>query len=115
MYDVAQKAIFYEATEGYKYTIYYPNQGSDLNGFSDLRIRVQGKDYYYHPANAYMTIKGQLTKKADGSPYAGTEDITLINNGILYLFSKLTFRIGGRDVEDVDAPGQTTSLIRIKR
>ena len=111
MYNVAQKAVFDESTEGYKYTIYYPNQGSDLNGFSDLRIHVQGKDYYYHPANAYLTIKGQLVQKANGEPYAGTEDITMINNGILYLFSKLTFRIGGRDVEDVDAPGQTTSMI----
>ena len=111
MYEVTQKAVFDESTEAYKYTIFYPNQGSDLNGFSDLRIHVQGKDYHYHVANAYIVINGQLKHATGSGTYAGTEDIAIINNGPLYLFSKMTFRIAGRDIESVDFPGQTTSMI----
>ena len=66
MYEITKKGVFDTSTEAYRYMMYYPTQGSDLNGFSDLRINIIGKDYHYHAANAYLTIKGDLVKKADG-------------------------------------------------
>lgn len=47
IYQLTRKAVFDNSTESYKYTMFYPTQGSDLNGFSDLRINMQGKDYFY--------------------------------------------------------------------
>ena len=83
-----------------------------MNGFSDLRIAIQGKDYFYHPTNAYLTIKGDLLKKAgDDVRYTGAELITLVNLAPLFLFSKMTLRIGGRDIESIDNVGQTVSTI----
>ena len=109
MYEITRKAVFDRSTESYIYHVPSPTRGSDLNGFSDLRITMQGKDYYYHPTNGYLTIKGDLFKKAGADVrYAGTEAIALVNLAPLFLFSKMTLRIGGRDVESVDNPGQTT-------
>ena len=112
MYDITKPAVFDRSTESYKYTMYYPTQGSDLNGFSDLRISIQGRDYFYHPSNAYLTIKGDLFKKeGDDVRYGGTELIAMVNLAPLFLFSKMTLRIGGRDVESVDNVGHTVSAI----
>ena len=73
-------AVFDRSTESYKHTMYYPTQGSDLNGFSDLRIAKQGKDYFYHPTKAYLTIKGDLFKK-DGADlrYTSNESLPVIS------------------------------------
>ena len=109
MYDVTEKAVFDNSTESYEYNIYYPSLGSDLNGFSDLRIHVQGRDYFYHPSNAYLTIKGQLLQHT-GTEFTGTEEIALINNAPLFLFSKMTYRVGGRDIEIIENVGQTSSM-----
>ena len=112
VYALTEKAKFDETTENIKYVVYFPSQGSDINGYTDLRIHISGKEYYYLPSEAYLTLRGVLKKStAAGGEYAGTEDIVLTNLAPLFLFSKLTWRIGDRDVETVENPGQTISML----
>ena len=112
VYALTEKAKFDETTENLKYVVYFPSQGSDINGYTDLRIHISGKEYYYLPSEAYLTLKGVLKKAdANGSKYTGTEDIVMTNLSPLYLFSKLTWRIGDRDLEVVENPGQSISML----
>ena len=114
VYALTEKAKFDETTENIKYVVYFPSQGSDINGYTDLRIHISGKEYYYLPSQAYLTLRGVLKKGSStngGDKYSGTEDIVMINFAPLFLFSKLTWRIGDRDVETVDNPGQTISML----
>ena len=60
----------------------------------------------------FSSQKGDLFKKAGADVrYAGTEAIALVNLAPLFLFSKMTLRIGGRNDESVDNVGQTISSI----
>ena len=117
VYALTEKAKFDETTENIKYVVYFPSQGSDINGYTDLRIHVTGKEYYYLPSEAYLTLRGVLKKSTTATngggddKYAGTENIVMTNFAPLFLFSKLTWRIGDRDVETVDNPGQTISML----
>ena len=110
MFEVTKKVTYDYSMESYDYNIYYPSLGSDLNSYSDIRIHVQGRDHVYHPCNSYLTVQGQLVKNSGGTAYGGTEEIALINNAPLYLFSKMAYRIDGRDVEVRENLGQTSSL-----
>ncbi len=110
-YAVTDKPKFDESTENFQYVVFYPTQGSDINGFSDLRIHICGKEYWYFPSEAYLTIKGVLKKNADDTSYTGDELISMCNFGPLFLFSKLTYRIGDRDIESIDNPGQILSMM----
>ena len=115
VYALTEKAKFDETTENIRHVVYYPSHGSDINGYTDLRIHITGKEYYYLSSEAYLTIRGVLKKKTASAggddKYAGTEDIVMTNLAPLFLFSKLTWRIGDRDVETVENPGQTISML----
>ena len=111
VYEITEKAKFDTSTENSQYVIYYPSSGSDLNQFTDLRIHICGRDNYYLPHQAYLTFKGVLKKKAADTAFVGTEEITLANLAPLFLFSKIAWRIGDRDLETIDHPGQSISML----
>ena len=119
VYALTEKAKFDETTENIQYVTYFPSQGSDINGYTDLRIYISGKEYYYLPSQAYLTLRGVLKKAGTsvangdkgGEKFTGNEDIVMVNFAPLFLFQKLSWRIGDRDVETVDNPGQTVSML----
>ena len=111
VYALTERAKHDKTTENIKYVVYFPSHGSDINGYTDLRIHVTGKEHYYLPSNAYLTIKGVLKNKKTDANYVGSEEIVMTNLAPLFLFSKMTWRIGDRDVETVQNPGQTISML----
>ena len=57
-----------------------------------------------------MLIESEVLK-ADNARYAGADLIALINNGLLYLSSSLKLTLAGQEVEHVNYPGHSTSLL----
>ena len=77
----------------YEYKEYNPIVGTDLNRGS-IVLTIESQDIYTHPAESFLIIEGQLLKRALNAgrddPYDDDGDIvTLINNGIMYLFSDI--------------------------
>ena len=72
----------------YEYKEYNPIAGNagDLNRGS-IVIVIEAQDIYTHPAESFLIVEGELLKKADDTRYANDNAITIINNGIMYLFS----------------------------
>jgi len=58
---------------------------------SEIVIDIQSQDLFTHPGESYLLFEGRLTKD-DGSPYANTDAVALTNNGIMYLFSNISYR-----------------------
>ena len=96
----------------YEYKEYNPIAGKtgDLNRGS-IVIVIEAQDIYTHPAESFLIVEGKLVKKADGSVYDADTLITLINNGIMYLFSDVRYHLASHEIEVFQNPGHATTIL----
>ena len=62
------------------------------------------------PSEAYILVEGRLLK-ANGTSYEDADNITLVNNGIMHLFSQISYQLSNQDVETIFQPGQATTML----
>ena len=97
----------------YEYKEYNPIAGTaaELNRGS-IVIVIEAQDIYTHPAESFLVIEGELIKKADNSAYDSDNDvITLINNGMMYLFSDVRYHLASHEIEVLQNPGHATTML----
>ena len=94
----------------YEYKEYNPIAGAPLNRGS-IVITIESQDIYTHPAESYLIVEGKLVKNADGSVYDADTLITLINNGIMYLFSDVRYHLASHEIEVLQNPGHATTIL----
>ena len=101
----------------YEYKEYNPIAGKagDLNRGS-IVIVIEAQDIYTHPAESFLIIEGELIKGARGLNGAivryGDNDLaTLINNGIMYLFSDVRYHLASHEIEVLQNPGHATTIL----
>ena len=93
----------------YEYKEYNPITGTDLNRGS-IVITIESQDIYTHPAESFLVIEGQLVKN-NNNVYEDDDNITLINNGLMYLFSDIRFHLASHEIEVLQNPGQATTIL----
>jgi len=59
-------------------------------------------------------FEGKLTK-ADSTAYANADAVALTNDGLMHLFSQISYQLSNQDIETVFHPGQATTMIGISR
>ena len=77
-------------------------------------IQITYSDQWTLPSEAYIQITGEIVKNADGSSYGDGDKVGLVNNGPMFLFKRLTYKIDKQVVEEVTNPGVAslmTSLV----
>ena len=94
----------------YEYKEYNPIAGAPLNRGS-IVITIESQDIYTHPAESYLIVEGKLVKNADDSVYDADTLITLINNGIMYLFSDVRYHLASHEIEVLQNPGHATTIL----
>ena len=94
----------------YEYKEYNPIAGAPLNRGS-IVITIESQDIYTHPAESFLIVEGKLVKNADGSVYDADTLITLINNGIMYLFSDVRYHLASHEIEVLQNPGHATTIL----
>ena len=99
----------------YEYKEYNPIVGTDLNRGS-IVLTIESQDIYTHPAESFLVIEGRLIKRArDGGGriqyYANADVVTLINNGIMYLFSDVRYHLASHEIEVLQNPGHATTIL----
>ena len=94
----------------YEYKEYNPIAGAPLNKGS-IVITIESQDIYTHPAESFLIVEGKLVKNADGSIYDANTLITLINNGIMYLFSDVRYHLASHEIEVLQNPGHATTIL----
>ena len=94
----------------YEYKEYNPISGAPLNRGS-IVITIESQDIYTHPAESFLIVEGKLVKNADGSVYDADTLITLINNGIMYLFSDVRYHLASHEIEVLQNPGHATTIL----
>ena len=55
--------------------------------------------------------KDNYERRVNNNAYAADDEITLINNAMIYLFSGVKYELGCTTIETINYPGQTTSMI----
>ena len=99
----------------YEYKEYNPIAGTNLNRGS-IVITIESQDIYTHPAESFLIIEGRLIKLAVGPggadiPYDRNSLISLINNGIMYLFSDVRYHLASHEIEVLQNPGYATTML----
>ena len=99
----------------YEYKEYNPIVGTDLNRGS-IVLTIESQNIYTHPAESFLVIEGQLAAPvapplAGVGPYADADVVTLINNGIMYLFSDVRYHLASHEIEVLQNPGHATTML----
>ena len=95
----------------YEYKEYNPISGTNLDRGS-IVINIEAQDAYTHSSESYLIIEGRLTKNDVGSTSYGDNDvITLINNGMMYLFSDVRYYLASHEIEVLQNPGHATTML----
>ena len=103
----------------YEYKEYNPIAGTDLNRGS-IVLTIEAQDIYTHPAESYLIVDGRLTREAapgvpadpnDPLALADVDLTTLINNGIMYLFSDVRYHLASHEIEVLQNPGYATTML----
>ncbi|XP_065650900.1 uncharacterized protein LOC136079113 [Hydra vulgaris] len=105
-YDEPMKDVGIERCQYYAYN---PKIGTNLNS-GDIRITIDQTDLYTLPSKAYILVEGTLLKN-DWTAYANTDAISLKNNGVMYLFDRISYKLSSTDVETIDNPGVATTML----
>ena len=108
--NINEAPIVEESIQEYEFHDYHPVTGTNLNNSGEIRINIETQDLFTHPSQSYLIFEGQLTK-SDGSAYVDTDLATLTHNGIMHLFSNITYRLNGQEIESVFNPGQATTML----
>jgi len=75
-----------------------------------LTFTINNQNTIFLPSESRLKITGTLTK-ADGTLYANGDEVTLINNAMMYLFSSISYKLGSTEIESISNPGQATSML----
>ena len=108
--NITEQPIVDESMEKYEFHEYEPVARTNLNSAGEIRINIETQDLFTHPAESYIQFEGRLTK-ADGAAYANADAVVLTNNGLMHLFSQLTYSLSNQEVESVFHPGQATTML----
>ena len=99
----------------YEYKEHNPIVGTNLNRGS-IVLTIEAQDIYTHPAESFLVIDGELRKRArDGAGavqyYVDNDSVTLINNGLMYLFSDVRYHLASHEIEVLQNPGHATTML----
>ena len=111
IFNITEKTQIDEAVEEYECHSYEPITGTNLNNPGELRINIETQDLFTHPRESYLVFDGKLVKAADDPEYTNADAISLTNNGLMHLFSKIKYQLSGQEIESVFHLGQATTML----
>ena len=89
----------------------YTAQNQVFTESSTIQIDINASDSYTNISKSFLVIKGELVRKDNNNPYAAADEVALINNAMMYLFTEITLTLGDVVVERISKPGQITSIL----
>ena len=93
---------------------YQPISGTQLNDAGQITIRIENQDAYFYPRRSWLQIEGQLVK-ADGAAFIDNDMISLVNNGLMYLFDNIKYHLSGQEIESLYHPGYATTILGLAK
>jgi hypothetical protein len=110
IFNATEKTHVDNGIQRYEYHFYKPQSGSDLNAINAIVINIERKDLITHPSKSCLQVEGRLIK-ADGIVNDADAKVTLVNNGLMYLFSSIKLQLSDKTIESLNNPGQATTML----
>ena len=99
-----------DSIDKYEYFEYWPITGTNPNNIGDIRINIESQDIFTHPSESFLLIEGRVTK-VNGTDYANADNISLMNNSMMYLFRDIRYELSGHEIEKVNYVGYATTML----
>src|SRR6218665_3940467 len=99
-----------ETIERYEFHEYEPIARTYLNTAGEIRINIELQDLFSHPSESYLQFEGRLTK-TDNTAYVNADAVALTNNGLMHLFSQISYSLSNQEIETLFHPGQATTML----
>jgi hypothetical protein len=112
MLDINEPHLYDESISSMNVYEYTPQtQANNNTAGQQINIIINNQDIYTLPSKSYISIKGQLRRADTNNAYTAANEITLINNAMMYLFTAIKYELGNTIIESINYPGQSTSMI----
>lgn len=112
--NIDNPLVIDESVEKYENFEYMPQTLSNLNQQgSIISITVNNKDAWYHLNESYLFVKGKLVKDADDTVYADADMISITNNGVIGLFSRVELMINNQIIESIGSPLVASTITKL--
>ena len=112
MLDITNPYLYDESISEENYFEYTPQTQANNNSPShQIKIDINAQDIYTLPSKSYISITGQIRRADNNNAYAAENEITLINNAMMYLFSSIKYELNATPIETINCPGQVTSML----
>ena len=90
----------------------HTSQLQNFNNGAEIIIDVNSDNSYLLPSESFLRIDGQLRKNnANHDAYDANDEVSLINNAMMYIFNQISYSIEGREMERILCPGQISSML----
>jgi hypothetical protein len=114
MLDINEPHAVDESIQSMHFYEYVPQSNASNNTIGhNIKIDINAQDIYTLPSRSYLEIKGQLRRANNNNAYAANDEISLINNAIMYLFTEIRYDLGSVTLEKISSPGQTTTMLTL--
>ena len=109
MLNIGENFIQDESIESFEFREYTPIT-SNLNGNVEIRFNINQQNVFLNISKSYLIFKGRLLKD-DDSEFSINDNITLTNNALMHLFNDVKYSAGGKEIERLINPGETTTML----
>jgi hypothetical protein len=110
--DINEPRLYDESISSMEFYEYTPQTQSNNNiPGQQINMIINNQDIYTLPSKSYISIKGQLRRAGNNNAFTADDEISLINNAMMYLFTGIKYELGNTTIESINHPGQTTSMI----
>ena len=96
--NFTERPIIDDGIERYEFHE-YESVSINLNKNGEIRVNIERQDLFV-PSETYILVEGRLLK-TDGTAYADTDVVTLENNGIMHMFSEISYYLLNQLVESI--------------
>ena len=112
MLDITEPHLFDESISSLNFYEYTPQtQANNNTPGHQISVTINNQDIYTLPSKSYISIKGQVRRAGNNNAYVADNEITLINNAMMYLFTGIKYELGATTIETISWPGQVTSML----
>jgi hypothetical protein len=112
MLDVTEPHLYDESISSMHFYEYTPQtQANNNTAGHQISIIINNQDIYSLPSKSYISIKGQIRRAGNNAAYDVGDEISLINNAMMYLFTGIRYELGNTTLESINSPGQISSML----
>jgi len=112
MLDINEPHLYHESISSMNFHEYTPQtQANNNTAGQQISMIINNQDIYTLPSKYYISFKGQIRRADNNDAYVAANEITLINNAIMYHFTGIKCELGNTTIEFINYPGQTTSML----